>query len=319
MQADTLLYPLKVRFIGESGVDAGGLVSELYTAFFTQLPVSRPDLLESVDADDAPISGFTCLPKRDAADLDALRAVGRVLLKSVLDRRPVPSTFAPSLFKHLLGLEPNLRDLELFNRTLALTLRGLLVQSVSSLELHFEGGRNGEEGPRVTDSNKMQYVQARTHDLLVGSREAQLVAVREGFQHVDLAAYLQVFNCTDLMLLVCGEDHIDAHIVSNLLVFEGWPEDSPTPGHLRALLGEMQPNDLRRFLRLATSQCTVPRTSVASASAVTVQHCPQSERLPIGRTCFRRLDVPDYRDMDVLKTKLQLALATLDTSGFGLR
>jgi hypothetical protein len=37
INADTLLYPLKVQFVGENGVDAGGLTSELYTSFFTKL------------------------------------------------------------------------------------------------------------------------------------------------------------------------------------------------------------------------------------------------------------------------------------------
>jgi hypothetical protein len=34
---------------------------------------------------------------------------------------------------------------------------------------------------------------------------------------VDLQPYLQMFSCTDLMLLVCGEEHLDAHMVSEMI------------------------------------------------------------------------------------------------------
>ena len=54
-------------------------------------------------------------------------------------------------------------------------------------------------------------------------------------------------------------------------------------------------------------------------SGITVHCCPQSERLPVGRTCFRRIDLPDYGDKAVLRAKLLLALATLDASGFLLQ
>jgi len=48
---------------------------------------------------------------------------GRLMGKSVIDRSPIPARFAPSLFKFLLGTEPSLHDLELFDSDLALSLR----------------------------------------------------------------------------------------------------------------------------------------------------------------------------------------------------
>jgi hypothetical protein len=63
------------------------------------------------------------------------------------------------------------------------------------------------------------------------------------------------------MLLVCGEEHLDAHMVIEVLEFSpaDWAEKSTTPGDLLELLRELRRNDLRRFLRLATSQCTITR------------------------------------------------------------
>lgn len=120
-----------------------------------------------------------------------------VQVKSIIDGRPIPARFAPSFFKYLLGIEPSLRDMELYDRTLATSLQAVLLKPVANLGIFFEpilpageeaaGSSAAElelelEPVPVTDSNKLAYVQSRVHDTLVGCREAQLRAIKEGFQ-----------------------------------------------------------------------------------------------------------------------------------------
>eukprot|EP00959_Pyramimonas_sp_CCMP1952_P448302 9387170-Pyramimonas_sp.AAC.1 len=64
--------------------------------------------------------------------------IGRVLVKSIVDRRPIPARFAPSFFKFLLGAQPALRDLELYDRTLATMLQELLLKPMAGLDLFFD-------------------------------------------------------------------------------------------------------------------------------------------------------------------------------------
>eukprot|EP00898_Chlorokybus_atmophyticus_P005482 jgi/Chlat1/5935/Chrsp4S06260 len=336
---EMLLHPLEVRFIGEAGRDAGGLTSDLYIDFFhkvgfipstIQVVDVELELFEAPSAEDGPASGTAYLPCANHGELRTYELIGKVLVKSMVDRRPIPAVFAPSSFKYLLGHEPSLRDLELYDRTLAMSLRELLVRPADGLNLFFEdelldyvdetqGTSSEQSGSRapvaVTDANKRQYVQHRVQYVLVGCRQRQLEAMRRGFQEVDLSSYLQVFSCTDLMLLVCGEEHVDAHMVVELIRFSpaDWPTTSRTPADLLALLHELRSNDLRRFLRLATAQCTIARGTTAP---ITIHRIQSSDRLPVGRTCFRRVDLPDYKDAQVLQDKLLLALATLDGSGF---
>jgi len=375
MEGDTIFFPINVRFIGEPGVDAGGLTSDLYTDFFNRLltgsemepagPMSplgggavrrlpsgeeaaarasiteessgeRAEalgfgaLFEAPAPEDTPLSGVAYLPSSKNMDLHTYRMIGRIMVKSIIDGRPIPARFAPSFFKYMLGIEPSLRDMELYDRTLATSLQAVLLKPVANLGIFFEpvspageeagGAAEAEldlEPVPVTDSNKLAYVQSRVHDTLVGCREAQLRAIKEGFQEVDLQPYLQMFSCTDLMLLVCGEEHLDAHMVIEMMEFSpsDWPESSSTPNDLLEFLRELRRNDLRRFLRLATSQCTITR---GVRMPVTIHRCPPSDRLPVGRTCFRRVDLPDYNDAHVLHEKMLLALATVDGSGFGM-
>ena len=131
-RTSALLKRARVSFVGEAGVDAGGLTAEMYQCFFEALVAqsgargggTRCPLFECADGDGVVAPAF--LPARFAAGAsdapagalapdDAVRlleGVGRVLVKSVYDRQPVPAPFAPSLFKFLLGVRPNLHDLE---------------------------------------------------------------------------------------------------------------------------------------------------------------------------------------------------------------
>jgi hypothetical protein len=235
MEGDTIFFPINVRFIGEPGVDAGGLTSDLYTDFFNRLltgseiepagPMSPlgggavrrlpsaeeaaaralaeesgsldasgfEALFEAPAPEDTPLSGVAYLPSSKNMDLHTYRMIGRILVKSIIDGRPIPARFAPSFFKYLLGIEPSLRDMELYDRTLATSLQAVLLKPVANLGIFFEpispageeaagsGAAEAEPVP-VTDSNKLAYVQSRVHHTLVGCREAQLRAIKEGFQ-----------------------------------------------------------------------------------------------------------------------------------------
>ena len=65
----------------------------------------------------------------------------------------------------------------------------------------------------VTEDNKYEYVEAYVHDKLIGCRQSQLKALREGFREVDLSKALQHFSAKDLMLVLCGVEDVDAELV----------------------------------------------------------------------------------------------------------
>ena len=285
--------PFHVHFIGEPAV-GGGLVCDFYTSFFSGL-CSKRDLFEGA-------AGFV-LPRSDCGDLESLRMVGGLLGRCIVDRCSVGQFGAPSLFKFLLDISPSLVDLEVFDSSAAIGLRNLLLTpAAKDIELFFE------DGTRVEDANKRDFVEEQVLHVLVGCRSSALRALKSGFEEAlgDLREALSIFSVTELMLLLCGDSHIDGHMVASALRFAGWPTSSTTPGHFIEVIHEMQSQELRRLLRLATSNCSL------DGNQITVQRCPASERLPVGRTCFRRLDLPDYEDKDLLRAKLSTALQSLD-------
>ena len=249
------------------------------------------------------------LPKPDANALASYRVVGILLGRCLMECRCGIGQFGtPGLFKFLLGSEKfTLGDLEIFDSAMALGLRNLLLRSGSEGSLYFEDG----SGRKVTDLNKLEFVEQKVFDVLVNSRLTQLREIKSGFDDVlghEMVTTLSDLKVTptDLMLLLCGENHLDHHMVSAVLRFSGWPSGSLTPVHLKELLSELSKLELRRFLLLATST-----PALDSRRFITIQKCPPSERLPVGRSCFRRIDLPAYEDEELLRTKLTLALSHL--------
>ena len=121
-------------------------------------------------------------------------------------------------------------------------------------------------------------------------------------------------------------------LVAALRFSGGWPPHSGTPDHLRRLLRDEFSDDQRRkFLSFVTACTVLPTAAVASSASsssssssstsggkVTVAFVPWgSERLPLAHTCFDRLDLPDYDDHGLLRTKLTWCLDNLEMAGFG--
>jgi hypothetical protein len=61
-------------------------------------------------------------------NIEDFRNFGKFLMKCIIDGKPIPPLFAPSLFKYLVGKKPDMNDLEAFDPNLALRLRFSLAE-----------------------------------------------------------------------------------------------------------------------------------------------------------------------------------------------
>jgi hypothetical protein len=265
---------------------------------------------------DAIAAGAVYLPnplRTSPADLRAFRVFGKVLLRSLIDNAACPFQLSLALLKFLTGVEVGLTDLEQYDKVLAHGLRDLLLAKadVAGYGLDFEGLREGGADVPVTAANREEYVQLKVRHVLVGRRQQQLEAIREGFQsHEALNPHLRLLAPSELMIALCGAQHIKAETLVRSLAFRGWPPASRTPKLLVDLLLGMSQNNLRRFLRLTTASCTLPARGLRRHIAVVC--LPDSEALPVGHTCGHQLDLPDYDDAAKLRAKMALALAHAD-------
>mmetsp|Transcript_112181 Transcript_112181/g.194772 ORF Transcript_112181/g.194772 Transcript_112181/m.194772 type:complete len:1356 (-) Transcript_112181:447-4514(-) len=326
---DGLARSLQASFRDERAVDEGGVTSEMYTLYFTRCVARDVKLFIHSEMDgktDPPSEGGRStddvalgvfyLPnpaRRGPADLKAFNVFGRVLVKSLMDNAPCPFQPSIALLKFLLGLEVGLTDLEQYDRVYAHRLRDLLITKgdVAELELDFSGLVEGGEDILVTNENREDYVSKKVQHLLVGQRREQLEQIKAGFYcNSTLTPHLQLMSPMELMIIMCGSQHIKAELLIKQFAFRGFPVASKTPTLLVEFVRSMTQNNLRRFLRLTTASCVLPYRGLQRH--ISVVCIPDSGALPVGHTCSVQLDLPDYNDEEKLRQKLGLALAHAD-------
>ena len=293
---------LRVHFMGEDGVDTGGVLTEMYTVFFSEVTNPQHGLFES--RADGTVHRMTSMSGSSVsdhagylpainADTKKLEALGKIAVKCVYDGRRLGASFAPCVFKFIAGVDPDLRDLELYDPTTARSLRWLLVNAGGgeAAMVTFAGLTPDGEATAVNDDNKHEYVRLKVKDILVQQRWKQLQAMKRGFTRAlrALSEQAQPFLCllshSDWRLLFCGQEYVNSAHVISCLRFQGYeekPKDkaghdqdqenkentdnkSPTPEWLRDILGSLSDDNVRRFLIFVTSSPSLPAPQLGSA------------------------------------------------------
>ena len=188
---------LKIIFVGEPGVDEGGLLTEMFSIFFESVFSGEGDLFvgsgDAVDAGKSALGGNnegSMIVRSDvvlpsATDTSPqrmlrLRAFGRAMVKALYEGRRMGNRLCPSVFKFLTGTTPSMRDLQMFDPQTARSLQWTLATAgVEEFGMHFESVGEPEKG-HVTDSNKAAFVRAKIDWILVKSRQPHLLAIKAG-------------------------------------------------------------------------------------------------------------------------------------------
>jgi hypothetical protein len=329
-----LLLPLRVVFAGEPGVDAGGLTKEMWTLFGDDLfDQVRCSLLEPADPPPAD-RRFLPRPQMEAGDAgredaaEVFAALGRVLVKVLVDEVPLAIPLAPSVFRFLLGpfsgpkeVDYTMTDYAAFDPAAARGCAQLLeLEDAESLYLTFDAG-DGLGEVDVTNANRDAYISWKIRWDLEGVRRPELEALRRGFQTVaGLRDHLALFAPAELTQLFCPTLPVLTPVaLLDCTEFTGFQRGSPAPGLFRQVVGSWSETALRRLLRFVTAQDTLPRDANSGGGKIKVacQQGAEDETLPVAHTCFNRLDMPPYPDLDTMRARLQFCVDNLDNAGFG--
>jgi len=334
-----LLKPLRVHFIGEDGIDAGGVKKEFFQLLVTEL--LSPDYGMLVYLPESRTYWF------HAASLegeDSFMLLGLVLGLAVYNAVLLDFPLSLALYRQLLGQPPELRDLEEMEPTLGRSLRQLLDWEPpaddpgASVEATFcatftasvpgvaPGGPPvevplvpGGEALPVTAANRAAYVDAYVHHVLVGSVAPAFEAFARGFAAVCGGPAVHLFSATELERLVCGSPSLDFGALRKSARYEGgYSPDSPAVGWLWEVVeGGLSGEEARRFLKFFTGSDRAPIGGLG-ALRVTIQRdgAAGAARLPTAHTCFNTLLLPAYPTKAVLADRLKLAI--MNSEGFGL-
>ncbi|KAE8374705.1 hypothetical protein BDV26DRAFT_295693 [Aspergillus bertholletiae] len=169
----------------------------------------------------------------------------------------------------------------------------------------------------VTIENVDLYVE-RVMDMTLSSGvQRQVEAFREGFSQVFPYSALRTFTPAELVMLFgrAEEDWSIETLMDSIKADHGFNMDSRSVRNLLQTMSELDAQQRRDFLQFVTGSPKLPIGGFKSLTPIFTVVCRPSEPpytpddyLPSVMTCVNYLKLPDYSSLDVLRTRLSVAI-----------
>lgn len=349
-----LLRPLKVQFVGEPGVDEGGLTKEFfqllieslfdenYGMFVFNAEARRfwfaprvPDVgSKASDGSAGASAGASSSPDKPpppTSEYVEFFLVGLVLGLAVHNGQILDLKFPAALFRKLLSLPVTFKHLEEVDPELHRGLQQLLtfegdVESTyltdfTSTEPAFgavnvvELKEGGADIP-VTNTNRDEYVRLVTKYKLDEACRVQFDAFQKGFLAMCDGPAFTFVGAEELEHLICGEPTLDFKALEKNTTYDNWPPRSPVPKWFWEVVHSLSPEEQAQLLLFATGSDRAPVGGLGKLRFVLQKTGPDSPSLPVAHTCFNMLSIPEYASKDKLRERLMIAIK--NAKGFGL-
>eukprot|EP00976_Prorocentrum_cordatum_P094965 1189995-Prorocentrum_minimum.AAC.2 len=324
---DDLKKPLKVHFVGEEGVDEGGVQKEFFQLLIRQ--IFDPSFCMFSYDEDARQFWFKASP----LDLDTeFELVGIVLGLAIYNGHILEFRFPMVIYRKLMGLPTGLSDLAEANPTVARSFKQLLdytgnVEENFGLNFQVSYEVLGEvctvdlvdDGANVpvTNANREEYVKLHTHFILESSIERQFTAFKQGFNRLCGGPVLRLFRPEELEQLVCGSPVLDFEALErNTQYDDGYSKDSEAIRLFWRVVHSLREEEKKKLLFFATGSDRVPIKGLSNLPFVISRNGPHSDRLPTAHTCFNHLLLPEYTSEDFMRERIMTAINNAE--GFGL-
>ncbi|CCI40517.1 unnamed protein product [Albugo candida] len=325
-----LHFPLRIEFIDEVGIDAGGLQREWYALLFSKILDEQVGLFIVCHRENQSL----CLnPNSEEHSPDHLlyfRGVGRLIGRSLLDGYTMPAKFALPILKHLLGVPITFSDLQYVDPEVYSSMKWIRDNNgIESLELTFSVTEIRYGSPvvidlkprgrdiAVTDANKMEYLHCRLRYLTLDRYASQLQAFSEGFLEVIPQEKLMIFDYQELELVMCGlpQIHVDDWKTHSVIHPPNFA-NSDVVRWFWEVLHDLNQEERARFLQFSTGSSRVPVQGFRALTSFDGRLCPfnirpiadQSRGFPKVHTCFNRIDLPVYQSKAELKSAIAMLL-----------
>lgn len=341
-QEEDLKKSIRVQFVGEPGIDVGGLRKEWFLLLTREL-VSCSQELFSINEE----SGYTWFNTVSNKPLKYYKLTGVALGLALYNSTILDANFPPVLFKKLQGVPYNLDDFKELNPRYGKSLQQLLDYKCDDVEEVFcltfsvtkqvKGG-NGQvfeeeedlipngRNISVTRSNRHEYVKQVVKYHLGSSVRRMFEPLKQGFFKVVGSNALTLFQPEEVELLIRGSDEpINVDALRAVTRYKHWPvakyKNPDTDAqvvdwfwrYFKALDGPMQ----RKLLMFVTGSDRIPATGISTMAFTITRAGGDCERYPESHTCFNELCLYEYGSKQKLVNMLTRAIS--DSEGFGLK
>uniref|UniRef100_A0AAX7VQ26 HECT-type E3 ubiquitin transferase n=1 Tax=Astatotilapia calliptera TaxID=8154 RepID=A0AAX7VQ26_ASTCA len=168
----------------------------------------------------------------------------------------------------------------------------------------------------VTKQNRKEYVQLYVDFLLNKSIYKQFAAFYHGFHSVCASDALMLLRPEEVEMLVCGSPELDMSALQKAAQYEGYSKTDATVRCFWDVVLAFPLELQKKLLHFATGSDRVPVGGMADLNFKIAKIDVPTDWLPISHTCFNQICLPPYRTRKELKQKLTIAISNAE--GFGL-
>jgi len=331
---DQLLGRLEIRYAGEEGIDAGGVLRDFYYKLSHEMLNAGYALFIQSN-----IGSETYMPNANSHinhnHLSYFKFCGRIVGKAIYDKELLDIHFTPAFYKAILGKPLSFKDMEAVDEPVYKNLNWMLDNDVAVLDLAFciDVDRFGEISEvelvpgganiPVTNENKREYVDRVVQVKLVERIKKQMESFKEGFFELIPASLVNIFNAQELEMVISGLPDVDIDdLKANTLYGSGYTLGSPQITWFWRAIRTFDRTQRVKLVQFITGTGKIPVGGFAELQGMSGPtkfsiHKDRggSNRLPQAHTCFNQLDLPEYESYDQLRKTLELAIS--ETEGFG--
>ncbi|XP_043912312.1 probable E3 ubiquitin-protein ligase HERC4 isoform X2 [Protopterus annectens] len=312
--------PLKVIFIGEEAVDAGGVKKEFFLLIMRELLDPKYGMFRYYEE-----SNLIWFSDQTFEDSDLFHLVGVVCGLAIYNLTIIDLHFPLALYKKLLSRTTTLDDLKELQPEVGRSMQLLLDHPEDDVEdtfcLNFtitvENFGNPEIKPLVPNGESITVSKENRHDFVNAyvdyvfnkSVEPLFNAFSQGFLKVCGGHVLQLFQPSELQAMVVGNTDYDWKELEKTTEYKGeyWA-GHPTIKLFWETFHELCLDNKKKFLLFLTGSDRIPLQGMKSLKLVIQPTGGGEHYLPVAHTCFNLLDLPKYTDKDTLQAKLLQAI-----------
>ncbi|KAK7901813.1 hypothetical protein WMY93_018582 [Mugilogobius chulae] len=320
--------PLKVIFVGEEAVDAGGVRKEFFLLIMKELLDPKYGMFRYFE--DSRLIWFA---HKTFEDIDLFNLIGLICGLAIYNLTIVELNFPVALYKKLLKKKPTLDDLKELMPDVGRSLQQLLDYTEDDVEETFclnftiteehfgatevlELVPNGED-INVTKSNRQEFVDAYVDYVFNRAVAPLFECFYAGFHKVCGSKVLELFQPNELQAMVIGNTNYDWTELEKSTEYKGeyWAEH-PTIRLFWEAFHELPLEKKKQFLLFLTGSDRIPILGMKSLKLVIQPTGGGEHYLPVAHTCFNLLDLPKYTSLETLRVKLLQAID--QNQGFNL-
>ena len=322
-----LQNPIKVKFIGEQGVDEGGVRKEFFLLFIRQ--IFDPDYGMFNYNKKTRLYWFnhyTFEPKIK------YELIGIIFGLAIYNNIILDVKFPLTVYKKLLGIKPTLEDMkecdpELYNNfTFLINSKDKNLKEELETDFTVVDDKFGEklviplkpngENIMVDIDNKNEYVELYLDWYFNKSIQEVFNSFERGFYRVFNRDLSKILNPEELELIICGSQVLDFNELKNACQYEEYAKESETIKYFWEIVLDFNEEEKKKFLSFVTGCDRAPIDGLGSLTITISNGGTDLNQLPSAHTCFNNLILPDYKNKELIKEKVHIAINY--SEGFGL-